>query len=233
MKQLLSFLAASFLIYGGQTYSQSLEPQKLQFGIKGGINIASYAWKSDYKKEQKEMYNSKFKPTILFHVGAVANYALTEEFSLQAGLGISGKGYKETWSDDLPYMGGDGDGAGAGSSSGEKNKTSHSLFYLEIPINAVYHYKNFYVGAGPYFGYGLLGIWKWSAPGDSDSGNLFEKDDYGYSRADFGAKIQAGYRLNEKISLGLDYGIGLAKLNRDWDNSPKNSVLSLSVGYWF
>ncbi|MBW7890466.1 MAG: PorT family protein [Chitinophagaceae bacterium] len=192
--------------------------------MKGGINIASYAWKSDYKRHQKETYNSKFKPNVLFHVGAVANYALTEEFSLQGGLAISGKGYKETWIDD------DDDG---GSSSGEKNKTSHSMFYLEIPINAVYHYKNFYVGAGPYFGYGLMGTWKWSAPGDSDSGNLFEKDDYGYSRADFGAKIQAGYRLNEKISLGLDYGIGLTKLERDWDNSPKNSVLSLSVSYWF
>lgn len=230
MKQLLSFLAAAFLLYGGQSYSQSLEPQKLQFGIKGGINIASYAWKSDYKKRMKSEYNSKYSPNILFHIGAVANYALTKEFSLQAGLGISGKGYKETWTDDLSYT---GEGPGGEGSLGEKNKESHSLFYLEIPINAVYHYKNFYVGAGPYFGYGLLGIWKWSAPGDSDSGNLFDKDDEGFRRADFGAKIQAGYRLNDKMSLGLDYGIGLTKLAPDWDDAPKNSVLSLSVGYWF
>ncbi|MCO5242034.1 MAG: PorT family protein [Chitinophagaceae bacterium] len=226
MKRILPFLALSLLFYGGRSYSQSLGTKQLNFGIKGGINIASYIWNSEYKKEQKEEYNSKFKPQILFNIGGYANYSLNESFSLQGGLAISGKGYKETFTDTW--------GGLPGSGGSEEVKVSHSLFYLEIPLNAVYHYKNFYIGAGPYLGYGILGIWKWKSPSDSDSGNAFDKDDDGYNRADFGAKFQAGYRINDKISVGLDYGLGLTKLEPELKKySPKNGVLSVSLGYWF
>lgn len=216
-------MVASLLFYGGRSYSQSLETKQLDFGIKGGINIASFTWKSEFKKEQRATYNSKFKPQILFNIGGYANYSLTEAISLQGGLSISGKGYKETWTDTW----------GGLSGGSEEVKATESLFYLEIPVNAVYHYKNFYVGAGPYLGYGLLGVWKWKSPSDSNSGNAFDKDDEGYRRIDFGAKFQAGYRVNDKISVGLDYGLGLIKLDPEWNDSPRNSVLSISLGYWF
>lgn len=225
MKRIFSFLAASLLFYGGRSYGQSLGTKQLDVGIKGGVNIASLVWNSEYKKELREIYKAKFKPQILFNVGGYANYALNEAVSLQGGLSISGKGYKETWTETW--------GGIPGSEGSEEIKTTLSLFYLEIPVTAVYHYKNFYVGAGPYFGYGLLGIWKWKSQSDSDSGNAFDKEDDGYGRTDFGAKFQAGYRVNDKISVGLDYGLGLTKLDSDWNDSPRNSVFSISLGYWF
>ncbi|HRN55035.1 MAG TPA: porin family protein [Agriterribacter sp.] len=223
MKRILVFLAASLLFYGGRSYSQSLGTKQLDFGIKGGINIASFTWKSEFKREQREEYNTKYKPQILFNIGGYANYSLTEAISLQGGLSISGKGYKETWTDTW----------GGLSGFSEEVKSSESLFYLEIPVNAVYHYKNFYAGAGPYFSYGLLGIWKWKSPSESASGNAFDEDDDGHRRVDFGAKLQAGYRVNNKISVGLEYGLGLTKLDPEWDDSPRNSVFSISLGYWF
>lgn len=225
MKQLFSFFAASLLLFGGKSYSQSLEPQKLQFGIKGGINMASFLWNSKYKKELQNEDNAKFKPNIQFHIGGQANYTINEKFSLQGGLAISGKGFKETWTDE---WGGMGDNV-----LSEKVNVTHTLYYLEIPINVVYHYKNFFVGAGTYFGYGIFGTWKWSSPSDSDSGNAFDKDD-GYNREDFGAKFQAGYRINEKISVGLDYGLGLKRLEPELKKySPRNGVFSVSLSYWF
>ncbi|HRP58076.1 porin family protein [Agriterribacter sp.] len=223
MKRVLVFLTAFLLCCIGSSYSQSLGTKQLDLGIKGGINFASFTWKSEYKREQREEYNSKFKPQILFNIGGYANYSLTEALSLQGGLSISGKGYKETWTDTW----------GGLSGFSEEVKASESLFYLEIPVNVVYHYKNFYAGAGPYFGYGLLGIWKLKTPSDSDSGNAFDKDDEGHRRVDFGAKLQAGYRVNDKISVGLEYGLGLTKLYSGWNDSPRNGVFSISLGYWF
>ncbi len=237
MKQFFTLLITFCLAGAHDTSAQSLGGGKIKYGIKAGINMATYGHDSERKSDLKED-GFKKQPLFSFHLGGYADYSITEAFSIQAGLTLSGKGYRESWSGedesgDFEYEG----------------NYKESLTYLEIPINAVYKTGSFYVGAGPYIAYALSGKWKekykedfgdGDIESDMDSGKILFSGEYAYyKRADFGINILAGYQLNEKISLGANYGLGLSNLDKDRDLenqaywSFKNRVFSVSVGYSF
>src|SRR5690606_13385252 len=120
------------------------------------------------------------------------DYALSKNFSIQAGLSLSGKGGKSAWSED------DLDGSASGEGSFKE-----SLLYLEVPVNAIYRSGSFYFGAGPCLGFALSGKWKESyeynlGNGDTESGTEsgkieFSGEDGYFKRADFGVNFLAGY----------------------------------------
>ncbi|MBX2923100.1 MAG: PorT family protein [Chitinophagaceae bacterium] len=232
MKKFFAFFIVASMLSGGYSYGQSNEKSKVSYGVKAGINVASYRLNSESRDQLKED-GSSLLPRISFHVGGYADLSVTDAFSVQAGLTLSSKGNKVRYSyDDYGF---DEEISGT---------YTEKLLYLEVPVNAIYKAGRFYAGAGPYVGYALSGKWKDKGEtdyGDGDVESFSDSDkiefggDEGYKRIDFGVNVLAGYQLKSKISIGVGYGLGLSNmLNRD-DNSwfSKNRVFSLSVGYSF
>ncbi len=208
--------------------SQVFAQQKISFGVKAGVNLATYSISDE------DFYDDEFKkrPTVSFHIGGLVDVPLASAFSLQGGLTLSGKGFREVWSgedefDDSYYEG----------------SFKESIMALEIPVNAVYKTRGFFVGAGPYAAYALSGKWKekfeedlgdGDIEKDEESGKVVFSGDNAYrTRTDFGINLLAGYQLNTHLSLAAGYGLGLKNIAKNTDWSVKNRVISLSIGYMF
>ena len=100
-----------------------------------------------------------------------------------------------------------------------------NLNYINIPVMAKYYVADaFSLEAGPQLGFLM------SAKADGKD----VKD--GFNSTDFGLNLGAGYDLNEKMSLGLRYNIGLSDIEKDLmagESGSTNSSLQLSFGYKF
>ncbi len=235
MKPSLSFLIVILFTCQKASLAQSSN-DKLKYGIKAGINTTTYGMNSQRKQDMKEE-GFKLKPSFSFHLGGFADYSLTQAISLQAGLTLSGKGLKETWSGEDDFDG-----------SLYEGQYKERLLYLELPINFVYKWSQFQIGAGPYVGYALSGQWKenftedinGTIESDVESGKIkFSGENAWRKRIDFGINISGGYRLTDNINLEAGYGLGLSNIYKN-DNpenlkywSQKNRVFSISVSYLF
>jgi hypothetical protein len=105
-----------------------------------------------------------------------------------------------------------------------------SLNYLEVPINAIYHYPagpgEVYGGLGPYFAYGVGG----GANGESS----FGQDNGGFKRFDAGLNFRVGYKLAQGVSLDLGYDLGLANVEyANEDVTGHTRTFSINLGYQF
>ncbi|MBX3241200.1 MAG: PorT family protein [Chitinophagaceae bacterium] len=237
MNKLSVFFTLALLLASFCSYSQTSKTGKIKYGIKAGINLANYGHSSEYKKDFRED-GGRFIPIFSFHAGGFADYSITESFSIQAGLTLSGKGGKESWSgeDDDDFYDYDA-------------YYKENLLWLELPVNAIYKTGRFYAGGGPYIGCALSGKWKEGSKEDYGGGDIEEDSETGKivfggedgwrRRIDYGFNFLAGYQVTEKINIGANFGLGLMNLynesNRDWRDywSMKNRVLSISVGYTF
>ena len=97
--------------------------------------------------------------------------------------------------------------------------------YINIPVMAKYYVADaFSIEAGPQIGFLM------SAKADgTDVKEL-------YNTTDFGLNLGAGYNLNETMSLGLRYNMGLSDVQKDLPSGvsgSKNSSIQLSFGYKF
>lgn len=113
--------------------------------------------------------------------------------------------------------------------------------YLEIPVNAVYRISGFYIGAGPYLGFGLSGkieseeTFAGEKNSESEDIKFGSGDDDHLKGTDFGVNFLAGYQLQNNINIGVGYGLGLSNLvpKQVANESVKNRVFSVSIGYSF
>jgi hypothetical protein len=188
---------------------------QIKFGVKGGLNVSNMLDKTKYRTYSDE-YNSK----IGFHLGATAEYSLSEKFSIEPGFLFSTKGYKM-----------------------EKSGVTGSLNlnYLEVPINAIYKIElssvNILISAGPYLGSAISGKAKASEPilgVNEDSKEQKIEIGTDIKALDFGLDIGAGVEIKD-ITLNLQYGLGLANLTPNTENDAKlkNRVIGISIGYKF
>ena len=102
---------------------------------------------------------------------------------------------------------------------------SQNLNYINIPVMAKYYVADaFSLEAGPQLGFLM-------------SAKFDGKDNKKYlNSTDFGLNLGAGYDLNEQMSLGLRYNIGLSDIEKDLmagESGSTNSSLQLSFGYKF
>ncbi len=108
-------------------------------------------------------------------------------------------------------------------------------FYLQVPALILYKQEMFYVGGGPYIGFGLFGNYKDDV--DSESINFGNSEDDDFAPIDFGLQFEAGVILNGNIRLGAGYGLGLSnavpKDARGDDDSWKHGVISINAAYMF
>ncbi|MDB5014267.1 MAG: hypothetical protein JWQ25_2469 [Daejeonella sp.] len=204
MKKLVLFFA---LIVAGQLVSA----QGLKYGIKAGVNFAN----QEFKEEGVTLTPSAITS---FHIQGLVDYGISSSFSIQPGIGVSGKGFKIE-------------------SDGVNWKTD--LMYVEIPVNAVAKFPfssvgKFFVGAGPYAAFGISGKSKIEMMGEEESTDkVFDKEEGMYKKSDFGVNILGGLELTKGFTINANYGLGLSNIALEDGGTAKNKVFSVSVGFLF
>jgi hypothetical protein len=105
-----------------------------------------------------------------------------------------------------------------------------ALNYLEIPIDALYHYTfgpgSLYGGLGPYFAYGIGGksIIGGYSQSSFSNGNFY--------RFDAGIGFRLAYQLDMGIVFGLSYDLGLVNTAySDQGAEYNNRCFSINAGY--
>lgn len=203
--------------------------------IKAGINLANISVTDNGRVEEANQLTS-------FHVGLVSDLPLGSFISFQPGILFTGKGSKTQSGD---------------ASTNNYSKATTNPYYIEVPANLVFkapigNSAKLFVGAGPYLGVGISGkskiemvrplIGKSEIERDiefsnDDPSTFDEEEGAGFGvmrRFDYGLNGMAGIE-GKSIVLGVNYGLGLAKLqsgaNNNEDDKNKHRVLSLSIGF--
>ena len=188
------------------------EVGQLTLQPKVGVNLANIT----SLKAGNESSNMKAD----FAVGLEAEYGFAENISIAAGLLYSMQGC------DFGEYKVEGFGQTAG---WDKNQVN--LGYLNIPIVVNYYLaKGFAIKAGVQPGFLLSAKQKVDGIGNTPSENTDIKD--GYKSFDLSIPLGLSYEY-EKAVFDLRYNLGVTKLNKEGDESCKNSVIQFTVGYKF
>jgi hypothetical protein len=183
-------------------------------------------------------FGGDVKSKVGLALGAAFELPLTDVLSIQPELLFAQKGWRET--------------------SGSQ-ELRFGLNYLEIPVLAKYRFGeadelHFFGYAGPYFGFGLGGRYKFSGSSFSEEGSVkFGKAPDNYTGGDtyLGGsdetnRIDAGLNIGAGVGLPLGpgvatfearYGFGLVNLDKPGQGQSRSDVLSqhrvfgIFVGY--
>nr|WP_199001358.1 porin family protein [Flavobacterium sp. ASV13] len=172
--------------------------QKTRFGVKGGLNITTFAGGNYYDA----------KSLVGFQVGGFAEIKVIERLSIQPEVLFSTQGAKQEVG---------------------MTKFDSKLNYINVPVLAKFYItKQFTVEAGPQIGFLV----------SAKSNGNDVKD--AYKSLDTGFNFGAGYNFTDNVSVGLRYTVGLANIGdynvdntEQYLDSPKNSVLALTLAYKF
>lgn len=214
MKAFVKITLIAAALAGCATFAQA----QVQLGLKAGLNLANMKFSGDDLEEEIDL-----KSIITFQVGGVVDIPIAENFVIQPGLLLVGKGAKleEEFED-------------------ESYKEIANPMYLQVPVMFLYRGNMFYGGVGPYAGFGLFGQYKEEYNGDSESTdiNFGDSEDDDLSPLDFGAQVEAGVDLPIGLRIGAGYALGLANVlpkdaREGSDIALKHGVLSLNVAYMF
>ncbi len=180
----------------------------LGYGLRAGVNIPKYSTSFGDTKSNTG-----------FFVTGYLDAPVSPYLSVQPGLSLQNKGAK--W---------------AQTSNGELKE---SVMSLDIPVNLVAKLPtggsgNFFVGAGPYVGFGLSGkrkgeVLDGAVQGDRDI-NFGSGSGKDLKRTDFGVNFLAGYQLTNGFQINAGYGLGLTNLAPN-SGSIKNRVWSVGIGF--
>lgn len=196
--------------------------------VNAGLNISSIA-----AKDPQGNTPSDWKSALGFHIGGAVVFPLTEMLSFEPGIQLTTKGRIIDQDVPLPFP-----------STGTYNiKSTLKLYYIDIPLNlrATYSIGNIKLFGtfGPYVGMGISGKVKTKVtgfPGSSNPADMKIKWGSGNSddlkRLDYGINIGAGAEM-KSFSIGFSYGYGFADIfaNPSGDESAKNRVIQVSLGY--
>src|SRR5690606_32942124 len=105
MKKL--FLSATAVLFGLGAFAQT-EPTT--FGVKAGVNLPSYHYSFDGSNDAEDT-----KMSTNFHLTAYADVPVTNNFGIQPGVSLQGKGAKFYENDDLSY--------------------TQNTMWIEVPVN--------------------------------------------------------------------------------------------------
>ena len=205
-KFLFTLLAlASFSLINAQENST-------RFGAKAGLNI------SNLTGEGADLIRAK--TNVGFHVGAVVEIPISENFAFQPELVYSNQGAEI----DFPGL-----------------EASSIINYINIPLIAKYYIaQGFSLQAGPQIS--ILVSAEDTAEGSIDTGfgviNIEETEDArdDYKTIDVGLNFGLGYQLEFGMFFDARYNLGLSNiLDEDLfgDLDLKNSVFQISLGYKF
>lgn len=193
-----------FLFFTLALFSLNFSIAQVNFGAKAGVNF------SDITGEKVDSFSGRTS----LHVGVVAEIMVSDMFAVQPELLYSSQGSDYDESDE-----------------GFDVSGTVKVDYLNIPVMAKYYVvEGFSIEAGPQIGFLL------SATDEYDN----EEDDIKefLKGTDFGVNLGVGYKLENGLNFGARYNLGLSD-NLDVDDFEtdgaeyKNSVIQISVGYFF
>lgn len=146
-----------------------------------------------------------------FQVGAVAKIGITELLAIQPELIFSAQGYSYSGDDDLTVR----------------------LGYVNLPVMVDFTLaEGLSLQGGPQFGFNVVSGYKFDGQDNED----FE-DEEGINTLDLGVGIGAQYILPINLFFQARYVIGFTDVYEELDGGVqpegKNSVISLSLGYFF
>ena len=203
------FAGVLSLLFASASFAQ------VKLGVTAGLNA------SNVIEENNE--GSKYKAG--FQAGLVADFGITENFSIIPELLFSQRGGKDEISEE-----------------GYKMSSSTTLNYLQLPVNFAYKFNvgygsKLFIFAGPYAGYALSGKRKVDLKlgngTDSGSGDIkFGSKEDEVKPFDFGLNAGIGYEY-EKVFFKLQWNPGLANLTNVSGYSSKNTNVAVTVGYYF
>jgi len=197
-----------------------------QFSIGGkiGMNLANVSG-SDKPDDAKMKMRMAY--------GIVANYGISDMFSLLGEVNISGKGfgikdYTET-NEGVRF---------------EYENMRSANTYLTIPILAKATFGNstkFFALAGPYFGFLMSAKFKgdYSISSDmypelNDSNSVNEDAKDAYNGFDFGLTVGGGaiFPITDALDITADvrYNMGFSNIADDDDTKLHNSVIGINAG---
>lgn len=228
MKMKTATLTAALFFAGFLAQAQNAQ-------IRGGINLANVSVTNSGGVDKANQLTS-------FQIGVLTDIPLGTNFlSLQPGLLYTGKGSKVQ--------------KGTAGQAGYFKQTFNPM-YVELPVNLLFrapigNTSRFFVGAGPYLAMGVGGNTKTEGTNvlgvnynteknitfsNDDPTTLNQEEGTGLGiirRFDYGLNGTAGIE-GKSLVLGVNYGLGLAKLqsgtNSSVDNNNKNRVLSVTLG---
>ena len=214
MKKIFLILFVFLLSYGGVRAQEAFI-----FGIKGGVNFANLGGDFDYDTKSKTG----------FHLGLVAEFPLTERFSLQPEVLYSSQGTKMDMSGTefgMPYS----------------MESTATLDYINVPVLAKFYvFEGLSLELGPQIGFLVKAEdeYSFSFDGETESGTDDIKEDL--KSTDFGLAAGVGYKLTQGIFFNARYILGLSDIQGDEgfdgefdeDVSIKNNVFQFSVGFMF
>jgi hypothetical protein len=226
MKKLLltfSLTVATFVAFA-QNYGN--DDKTITFGLAGGSNFAFLQVNSPHKPD---LYTNSESP---FSLGLNADFKFNDYFSVRPGLFYSGKGGT----------------INAIYADGKGNNTSvyddYKLHYLEFPLDFIGHLPvgdgaNIFLGAGPYFAYGLNGKNTQTLFSDNPQIQTIKYGKNGdFKSTELGATTVLGFQGAKgwAISGNLDFGFTniLQNNNTAFDASQiKTVTFYISIGQSF
>ena len=185
-----------------------------QFGIKGGMNVASIS---------KDGTLSDTSSKSGFNAGVFMNAPLAENFSIQPEVLYNDLGSKITYGQN------------------DNNSYSTNLGYISVPVMFQYNATpEFYLEAGPQFSF-LVNANNKLKDGNNNilvnDWTKLAKDNL--NTFDFGLGLGAGYYFTPQFGLTARYVAGMTKIGKD-DNvygqpykDSKNNVFQVGLAYKF
>lgn len=170
------------------------QAQDLSFGAKAGLNLANL---------KPDLDDASTRTS--FHLGAVLELGISDQFSIQPEILYSEQGAKDDSDDD------------------EVVRTN----YISLPVMAKFYIIDaLSIEVGPQFGFLL------TAEVEDDGDTIDLKDNT--KSTDVGFAVGLGYKLDSGLNFGLRYFSGSDINDVDGDSDKiSNRVFQISVGYFF
>ena len=169
-----------------------VQAQDVKLGVKLGMNISSLNGNED-----------NLDPKDGWVIGATAEVALTEKFSLQPELLYSQQGAKS------------------------RGNFIYDLDYMTMPIMAKYYIADgFSIQAGPQFSFLVKDE---LISDDPYSGDVTANPNS--ENLDIALNFGLGYRINKRFSVQTRYSLGT--MDVDESTGVKNGVFQMTLGYHF
>lgn len=216
MKKILLLL----MLAAGFNVAANAQDKPVSFGIKAGVAFPNMAFSNEIASRNTHSKTS-------FYVGAIADINVSPLFSFQTGLTYVGKGGEFNMRKAMEEIGID-------PSVLEGNDIfTFNYSYLELPMNLLANFKvgegKFFIGTGPYVAYALSANTE-----NTEKDNLeFGSEEGQYKRLEFGINFLGGYKLANGLNLHTGYGLGLTTIQNSSENSTKNKVFSVGLGFNF
>ncbi|MCR5314335.1 MAG: PorT family protein [Bacteroidaceae bacterium] len=215
MKKTVLILVALICTIGAsaQKYWDGSRADKLfTFGVRAGLNFGK-------QNALDDQADRDFR--LGYQVGVAVDANLARSFSVNTGVLMIQKGWKQGYSD-----------------AGGKIDVKDNATYFEIPVLASYRVElsdqaQFQLNLGPYFAFGAFGKQKVESNYNMGNSEIDSFDEYrGNKKFDCGVSIGAGFTFSQ-IYVGLNYERGLINVSRNTNNKFQNGAIALSLGYNF